>query len=1105
MSQTDDPVRIKVPVPNDLRRSQYDFAVMRLHNGEWTFLEDLDGNTDTVTFASDKFSKFVMIYGEPGAFDQQSGALKVFRGEWSGWETSFSTYNKKYQAGKETKVTLTFDKEVGAYMDYHNPDWTRTPGDGEEVWIGKTFTRTIKPSDDSLTIGIANLNGNSTVKLLHVKVEQDSEKITSFTAADERFVTSFSAFYEKFVKGNPVTLKLTFDKAVVGSVGYYKDGTGEEVVESGSGASMTFTQTFAPGDDVLNLWITDMNGNSSVNLLDIEIVQNVTPLYIFRHCWGVEGDQYSGNIADLCNDYEPGDKVEITAVLDKSSQVKMNVDSGGADKEILATGVRISLMAVSEDGGFCIQAGDDSKLPLGLLDVSVKIVEKAPEEEALFSFTKAWGGDPQNEYVSTFSQHMKDGAEFKTNTATTLKLTFDETVGAKLQNYGGDGVEEEGNNKMVQFEIIPTTDHFMVQVTSIPSKGKVNLKSVEVIQEEVSGDFVYKYTKLWEGLPEELRNKYMENIEPEKEAAVKLTFDKAVKAEIRYNGSDGYHSIRNDSPALVIEEKITPWDNYFDVVLAEGEVPAYLLTMEVSQDPLPETVEHEFTGAWAGYETTFSKYNPDFVLGRETTVVLTFDQEVNKAQVACKTITTGWATTAGAGKTVTLSMTPNQDYMNVQITDMQGQTSIKLISIEVKQDASESEHEFTSAWDGYETSFVKYNSNYVPNSKTTVVLTFDQEVKAQAGYHTSADSGWTSKEGEGKTMSLDLDNPAPPDDYLNIQITDMKGNERINLLSVVVIQDFPEESAASFFLDEMILSEDFVHMFTEPDTIVLELSDYYDEYEPGQGVEVEMRLFSDGNFFVKVEDADFVTATASNAAPSEEIPSVEEGGKAEEFDAEPAVATKSDAKPAKSKTKAGENVNSDSGTLTDMPETATDSNAEAEKATMSNGTLDITVRPASNTKTSKTLVYENDEDGTLTVWWSGNPQSGSIAVTIVEMDGTQVNIDTVEVEEKENAVSVKTGVMSATKKLSAELCPSQEADFQGNEISLEQEPAKKEEDLADVWDGDNSQDPEMPDGKSEEPNETLEEEPEKDVYDILQEQEMAILSEADYSEREIED
>ena len=69
----------------------------------------------------------------------------------------------------------------------------------------------------------------------------------------------------------------------------------------------------------------------------------------------------------------------------------------------------------------------------------------------------------------------------------------------------------------------------MIQVTSIPAKGKVNLKLVEVTQEEISGDFIYKYTKTWEGLPEEVRNKQMENIQQGKETTVKLTFNKAVK------------------------------------------------------------------------------------------------------------------------------------------------------------------------------------------------------------------------------------------------------------------------------------------------------------------------------------------------------------------------------------------------------------------------------------------------------------------------------------------------------------------------------------------------------------------------------------------------
>ena len=92
----------------------------------------------------------------------------------------------------------------------------------------------------------------------------------------------------------------------------------------------------------------------------------------------------------------------------------------------------------------------------------------------------------------------------------------------------------------------------------------------------------------------------------------------------------------NDSPSTVVEEKITPCDNYFDVVLAEAEVPVYLLDIELSQESAPEKIVNEFTAAWAGYETTFTEYNSDFVLGHEATVVLTFDQEVDKAQIAYK-------------------------------------------------------------------------------------------------------------------------------------------------------------------------------------------------------------------------------------------------------------------------------------------------------------------------------------------------------------------------------------------------------------------------------------------------------------------------------------
>ena len=123
------------------------------------------------------------------------------------------------------------------------------------------------------------------------------------------------------------------------------------------------------------------------------------------------------------------------------------------------------------------------------------------------------------------------------------------------------------------------------------------------------------------------------------------------------------------------------------------------------------------------------------------------------------------------------------------------------------------------------------------------------------------------------------------------------------------------------------------------------------------------------------------------------------------------------------------------------------------------------------------------------------------------MDGTQVNIDTVDVEENANAVSVKAGAMSAAKKLSAEICPSQTSDSKDDEISMEQDPAKKEEDLTGLPDETLSEVPDMPDGKPEEPDEKTEDEArtEEDIQDSFAEPETAFVEETDYSERETED
>ena len=203
----------------------------------------------------------------------------------------------------------------------------------------------------------------------------------------------------------------------------------------------------------------------------------------------------------------------------------------------------------------------------------------------------------------------------------------------------------------------------------------------------------------------------------------------------------------------------------------------------------------------------------------------------------------------------------------------------------------------------------------------------------------------------------------------------------------------------AFYLDDMIMSEEPIYGFTEPETVILNLADYFDEYENGQGVAVEINLFSDGNFYAIAEDADYMTgkaklpdkgaaiATASNA----EAASAEDRNETKRESAEDTVSINQDA--------AEEN----DSLVQNMPK-ATASNAEA---TPSNAET-VTVKTNTNKKkkqNTEPIVFESNEDGMMTFKWSGNPQSGAIAVTILEMDGTQVNVDSIDVEEKAGAVS----------------------------------------------------------------------------------------------------
>ncbi|MCI8598172.1 MAG: hypothetical protein HFJ10_07010 [Lachnospiraceae bacterium] len=70
ISETAKKIRITIEIPNGLKDSTKErtFAVVRVHNGQGEFLEDLDNNADTITIETDRFSTYAITYKdkEPG-------------------------------------------------------------------------------------------------------------------------------------------------------------------------------------------------------------------------------------------------------------------------------------------------------------------------------------------------------------------------------------------------------------------------------------------------------------------------------------------------------------------------------------------------------------------------------------------------------------------------------------------------------------------------------------------------------------------------------------------------------------------------------------------------------------------------------------------------------------------------------------------------------------------------------------------------------------------------------------------------------------------------------------------------------------------------------
>lgn len=78
VTQLASPVEFTVAAPaiDGVNAKDVDFAVLRLHDGVVTLLPDLDSDPATITFATDQFSAYAIVYGPKGTFDSYKTSAK---------------------------------------------------------------------------------------------------------------------------------------------------------------------------------------------------------------------------------------------------------------------------------------------------------------------------------------------------------------------------------------------------------------------------------------------------------------------------------------------------------------------------------------------------------------------------------------------------------------------------------------------------------------------------------------------------------------------------------------------------------------------------------------------------------------------------------------------------------------------------------------------------------------------------------------------------------------------------------------------------------------------------------------------------------------------
>lgn len=601
----------KVPVPAALKGGDYDFAVARIHKGVVNLLPDVDDEISTITFRSNQFSRFAVVFGPKDCFKELRGdtSIHTFTSAWNGWGFCLNDYlegDEGFGIGDEVKVTVTFDKETSSEL-HDTAHWDASK---QNVENGTTHIYTLTPGGDNLNLQITDMKGEKSVKVLSVKAEiTKPAPLPSFAASGTAPVT-LNKFLRDFVPEQDrvkVIVKLSADGAFKGKLeGSVKGNEWKEseIFESDSSNQCEFTWTGIPMYGAITLNVTEMSGASNVRVESIKVERvseeepgpvEEEPLYTVTQT----GQEQKFALKDYNEAYESGKKVKVSVHMksDDSFSGRLGANAVEGDEQPNAwhqegfNSTENEAVAswtgtlTGSDGELGLELWSMNGTAVKVLSIEVEILPESEEPgEALHTFTAAWAG-----YESQFTEYLPG---YEAGKPTTVKLKFDKPVKAQIGYNASSGfTNAEGTETALTLEkeVIPADGYMNIQITDMNGNTSVKLLSVEVIQDSQPEESLKVFQEAYSGFETEF-SKYFSAFTAGGKTTVKLFFDQEVEAQIgchEYKDS-GWNSVAGDQLGKEITFICIPPDNYMNIQITNmnGQSEVRLLKIEVSQEPV---------------------------------------------------------------------------------------------------------------------------------------------------------------------------------------------------------------------------------------------------------------------------------------------------------------------------------------------------------------------------------------------------------------------------------------------------------------------------------------------------------------------------------------